>query len=117
MPDSLYLAPNQSQPGGNRASIAKQCGGVATHGTLQPGKGRAAAIGIRLADLFRGFVCSLARWSGRSEEPPERGPRNAASVDLTVECLNAGVARGSAHSYMIYHKHVKSILLRLAASC
>jgi hypothetical protein len=30
------LAPNQSQPGGNRASIAKQCGGVATHGTFQP---------------------------------------------------------------------------------
>ena len=64
------LAPNQSQPGGNPASIAKQCGGVATHGTFQPGKGRAAAIGIRLADLFRGFVCSLARWSGRSEGAP-----------------------------------------------
>ena len=66
--------------------------------------------------IFRGFVCSLARWSGRSEGP-RGGPRNAAPVDLTVECLNAGVARGSAHSYMIYHKHVKSILLRLAASC
>ena len=33
------LAPNQSQPGGNRASIAGQCDGVATHGTFQPRSG------------------------------------------------------------------------------
>ena len=46
------LAPNQSQPGGNRASIAKQCGGVATHGTFQPRQGRAAANVIRFGISF-----------------------------------------------------------------
>ena len=44
--------PNQSQSGGNRASIAKQCGGVATHGTFQPRKGRAAAKVIRFGISF-----------------------------------------------------------------
>ena len=63
------LAPNQSQPGGNRASIAGQCDGVATHGTFQPRKGRAAAKVIRFG-ISSAARFGLVRWSGTEWEGP-----------------------------------------------
>jgi hypothetical protein len=80
MPDSIYPLPNQSQTGGNRASIAKQCGGVATHGLSAP-QGRAAANVIRFEISF-----AARSTTGKMVGNGVRGPKVAQERNSRRSC-------------------------------